>query len=78
MLQPVEPIIVLHLFPEERSGLLDLLGFLSDEDWDRLTACPGWTVKDIGLHLLGTEIGRLSGSRDGFRASPTPVFNSES
>ena len=78
MLQPVQPIIVLHLFPEERSSLLDLFDHLAAEDWDKATACPGWTVKDIGLHLLGTEVGRLSGSRDGVGAGPPRTVEPES
>ncbi len=28
--------------------------------------CPGWTVKDVGLHLLGDDVGYLSGARDHF------------
>ena len=77
MLQPVQPIIVLHLFPEERSSLLDLFDHLAAEDWERPSACPGWTVKDIGLHLLGTEVGRLSGSRDGVGAGPSTTIDSD-
>jgi uncharacterized protein (TIGR03083 family) len=35
--------------------LLELAGELSDADWDRRTRCPGWTVKDLYAHVLGTE-----------------------
>lgn len=28
---------------------------VSEEEWVRLTACPGWTVKDQLSHLIGTE-----------------------
>jgi hypothetical protein len=31
----------------------------------RPTACPGWSVKDVALHLLGVEVGNLSRRRDG-------------
>lgn len=64
------PVMVLDLFPEERALLLELLGQLSPEEWARPTVCPGWSVKDIGLHLLGDDIGKLSASRDGFRHRP--------
>lgn len=60
------PIDVVDLIPEERAALLELLAELAPEDWARPTACPGWTVKDIALHLLGDDIGMLSRWRDGF------------
>jgi uncharacterized protein (TIGR03083 family) len=64
---PLEPVFVIHLFPEERRLLLELLGALTDEDWGAPTICPGWTVKDVALHLLGDDLGRLSRGRDAFR-----------
>ena len=39
--------------PEERTVLL---GELTDEDWATSTICPGWTVKDIALHLAPREV----------------------
>ena len=63
---PLDPVLVLHLFPEERSALLDLLSHLTDDEWDRPTVCPGWSVKDVALHLLGDDVGRLSRGRDAF------------
>jgi uncharacterized protein (TIGR03083 family) len=65
-MQPVEPIMVIDLFPQERKQLLELFSDLEAEDWERPTICPGWTVKDIGIHLLGDDIGYLSGARDHF------------
>jgi uncharacterized protein (TIGR03083 family) len=65
-MQAVEPIVVVNLFPQERRLLLELFAELEDEDWQRPTVCAGWTVRDIGLHLLGDDIGYLSGKRDGF------------
>ncbi|MBA3451206.1 MAG: maleylpyruvate isomerase family mycothiol-dependent enzyme [Chloroflexia bacterium] len=56
----------LHLFPGERSALLDLLADLSPADWDAPTICTGWSVKDVAAHLLGDDIGRLSWGRDGY------------
>ncbi len=65
-MQPVEPIMVIDLFPQERKQLLELFSELEAEDWEKPTICAGWTVKDIGLHLLGDDIGYLSRARDHF------------
>ena len=65
-MQEVEPVMVVDLFPQERKFLLELFSELSEEDWHRPTVCQGWTVKDIGLHLLGDDFGYLSGKRDHF------------
>lgn len=66
MLKP-EPVLVTDLFPEERAHLLSLLSTLTDEEWALPTVCPGWSVKDIALHLLGDDVGILSRQRDSFR-----------
>ena len=65
-LDPLPPIDTLPLYPGERSALLELLGGLSASEWEAPTVCPGWSVKDIALHLLGDDIGRLSWGRDGY------------
>lgn len=67
-MQPVEPVLTIDLFPEVRGHLLDLLATLADEDWDRPTACAGWLVKDVALHLLGGDISNISRRRDGFQS----------
>src|SRR5206468_6378462 len=51
-------------FPEILDALLDLLTGLSATEWDAPTVCSGWSVKDIALHLLGDDVGMLSGRRD--------------
>jgi uncharacterized protein (TIGR03083 family) len=56
---------VVELFPDERNALLELLGGLSADEWARPTVCPGWSVKDIALHLLGDDVGILGRGRDG-------------
>jgi uncharacterized protein (TIGR03083 family) len=66
MLHDMNPVDVLDLFAGERSALLELLGELSEVEWAAPTACAGWSVKDVALHLLGDDVGRLSGGRDGF------------
>lgn len=66
-MQEVEPVMVVDLFPQERKLLLELFAELAEDDWRKPTVCAGWTVRDIGLHLLGDDMGYLSGKRDGFR-----------
>ena len=68
MEQP-QPIIVIDLFPEILDQLLELLSGLSAEDWVKPTACSLWSAKDVGLHLLGGDVGILSRKRDGYSLS---------
>ncbi len=65
-MKPLEPILIVDLFPAERDALLQLLSGLSEEEWRRPTVCAGWSVKDVALHLLGDDIGKLSRGRDAF------------
>ncbi len=65
-MREAEPVMVVDLFPLERQELLILLSQLQDEEWHKPTVCPGWSVKDIVLHLLGDDVGRLSRNRDAF------------
>jgi uncharacterized protein (TIGR03083 family) len=37
------------------SAIASLGRDLSPEQWDRPTACPGWSVKDQLVHVIGTE-----------------------
>jgi uncharacterized protein (TIGR03083 family) len=56
----------MHLFSPERRALLELLASLQRDAWNRATACPGWSVKDIVAHLLLDDVRRLSAGRDQF------------
>jgi uncharacterized protein (TIGR03083 family) len=38
----------------------DLLQTLTDQDWEKPTACPGWSVSDIVGHLIGAASGNAS------------------
>jgi uncharacterized protein (TIGR03083 family) len=60
------PILVVDLFPEILNKLIELLSGLPARDWKKPTACLGWSVKDLALHLLGDDVGLLSRKRDGF------------
>jgi uncharacterized protein (TIGR03083 family) len=63
MRQP-QPILVADRFPELLDSLLELLGGLSDAEWELPTVCAGWSVRDVALHLLGDDVGMLSRRRD--------------
>ena len=59
-----EPLDLRHLFPLQRSQLVELLTGLDRDAWLAPTSCPGWTVGDIAAHILGDQVARLSASRD--------------
>jgi uncharacterized protein (TIGR03083 family) len=67
-----EVVVVTHLFAPERASLLELLSSLSAGQWQAPTVCPGWSVKDVALHLLGDDIDLLSRRRDGAAPADTP------
>src|SRR3569833_520364 len=69
-------ILVLDRFPALRGELIDLLAGLSREDWDRPTAAPRWSVKDVCAHLLAGDVSIISGRRDQFR-HPTPAIEND-
>ncbi|MEO0561562.1 MAG: maleylpyruvate isomerase family mycothiol-dependent enzyme [Chloroflexota bacterium] len=52
------------LFPELRAELLTLLEAAAPEAWGAPTACEGWSVKDVALHMLSDDVGFLSRHRD--------------
>ena len=81
-MKPLEPVLVTHLFPDERAALLDVLRSLDREQWERPTVCVGWSVGDIARHLVADDLGRLSRERDsytthGFTASSPERLESE-
>ncbi len=65
-MQKPGPIYVLDLFAPTREALLELLGSLSPDDWQKPTVAGDWTVKDVAGHLLKGELGILSRRRDGY------------
>ncbi|HZM41802.1 MAG TPA: maleylpyruvate isomerase family mycothiol-dependent enzyme [Acidimicrobiales bacterium] len=46
---------VLPALDEQFDAIVELAESLAPEDWERTTACPGWTVKDNVAHVIGTE-----------------------
>jgi len=80
MTRPPAPVLVVEVFPEVRHRLVALLTELADTQWAAPTVCPGWSVKDVALHLLGVTVANISRRRDGlvmpllrsFRGLPIP------
>jgi uncharacterized protein (TIGR03083 family) len=70
--RPVSAVQVVDLFPELLDALLRLLSELGAAEWSRPTACAGWSVHDVALHLLADDVGFVSRKRDGY-ALPAPV-----
>lgn len=61
------------LLRKEREDLLELLAGLREDQWRAPTAVPGWSVKDVALHLLDDDLGWLSRGRDGDRSGRLDV-----
>jgi uncharacterized protein (TIGR03083 family) len=74
-MKPLRPILVSELLPEVLDSLVNLLSGLSADEWARPTACEGWSVKDVALHLLSVEVGNLSRKRDLFSPPDKPIQN---
>jgi uncharacterized protein (TIGR03083 family) len=53
------------LFLPDRQALLSLLESLQPHDWTASTACLGWDVRDVALHILGGDLANIAGRRDG-------------
>jgi len=65
-IRPVKPILTAHLFPKLESLLIELLRFLTPDDWEKQTVSPKWKVKDVAAHLLDTALRGISIARDGY------------
>jgi uncharacterized protein (TIGR03083 family) len=48
-----EPVI--ELLERSWASIATLLRDLDDGDWDRPTELPGWSVRDVVSHMIGTE-----------------------
>lgn len=72
------PVEARALFHDERSDLLALLDELPLKRWAAASAAEGWMVKDIALHLLDGDLGRLSRDRDSDLTGVLHVEDSDS
>ncbi len=59
--------LIAGLVADERRWLVDVLGHLTDEQWQARTLCEGWTVEDLAAHLVVRE-------REPLLAGPGIVF----
>jgi len=59
---------------EELNRFLDLITSLDASDWDKQTACPLWTVKDVVAHQAGHVRGFVSVGSFLAQLSPTLLF----
>jgi uncharacterized protein (TIGR03083 family) len=48
-----EPVVA--LLAEEWDAIVGLGRLLEAREWDLPTECPGWTVRDLVSHMIGTE-----------------------
>jgi uncharacterized protein (TIGR03083 family) len=48
-----EPVV--GLLAEEWEAICALGGQLTDEEWELPSECPGWSVRDVLSHMVGTE-----------------------
>jgi uncharacterized protein (DUF2336 family) len=67
------PILIADLFPEVRRELLQALQDLSPAEWERQTAAPLRSVKDVALPLLGGDVSNLSRRPFAFRLPGKPI-----
>ena len=65
MLRPATRVDVRQVMEQERAEFVRLIGSLSEEDAAAPTVCEKWSVKDLGLHLLGGDLSFLARNRDG-------------
>lgn len=61
------------LFSRLYENLIQLLHTVKDDEWNKPTLCPGWSVKDIATHMLDGQIRRLSMGRDGYYSPRIPA-----
>jgi uncharacterized protein (TIGR03083 family) len=67
------PILTAHLFPRIENMLIELLGSLKADEWERQTVAPRWKVRDVAAHLLDTQLRKLSIARDGYLPPAPPA-----
>ncbi len=71
-----DSIIITDLFYKLDEKLIEVLQSLSEDDWNKQTIAPLWTVKDIAVHLLDGNIRTLSIGRDKYVGAPAENINS--
>ena len=60
---------VADLLEQGRQAFDALCADLSEPEWERMTDCPGWTVRDNVSHVIGTERGLLGDAAPTFEGA---------
>ena len=55
----------------QRRRLLDVLGSLTDDQWEAPSRCDGWRVRDVAAHLAGVDRYWLASITAGLAGEPT-------
>jgi uncharacterized protein (TIGR03083 family) len=63
---------IVDVLAEEWVAITELGDGLAPDDWDRSTECPGWSVKDLVSHMIGTERSLLGDPEPPELAEPAP------
>lgn len=72
----LEPIFITDLFYKIDEKLIEVLTSLTEDDWNKQSIAPRWTLKDIAVHLLDGNIRTLSMARDGYFGVQPDSINS--
>jgi len=61
----LERTVVTEGLRDELERFEELVRSVSAEDWERPSPCAGWTVGDVGRHVIGTMADIVAGQFDG-------------
>jgi uncharacterized protein (TIGR03083 family) len=62
---------------EQFDALIELGRQLDDGQWNTASECPGWTVKDLYSHVIGTELMLLGRPDEPIDVGDTPHLHNE-
>jgi len=62
--------IELDALEAQCAELIALVGELSENDWDKATRCPGWTVKELVAHCAEMLVRLVGANAEGVDGSP--------
>jgi uncharacterized protein (TIGR03083 family) len=64
---------IVGVLAEEWTAIAELGGNLAVADWDRPSECPGWSVRDLVAHMIGTERSLLGDPEPPETPDPAPA-----
>src|SRR3546814_15321228 len=62
---------------EQFDALVELGRQLDDSQWQTASECPGWTVKDLYSHVIGTELMLLGRPDETIEVGDAPHLHNE-